>query len=163
MSSEIRLAKSEEIEQIRQILKENATWLQSKGINQWSYLVDGGDYEQIHRAILNKETYILEMDNNVIGTFTVSSKQSDWDLEIWGESNEPSIYIHRLAIGLDGKGKGLGSEALQWIENHYANRVSYLRLDCVTDNQKLNQFYKNCGFTLVGQTNGFNKYQKLLQ
>ncbi|MEH7072660.1 GNAT family N-acetyltransferase [Neobacillus drentensis] len=157
------MARSEEIEPIRKLLKENAVWLQSKGINQWSYLLDGGEYDPIHRAILIEETYVLEIDNKVMGTFTASLKQNDWDIEIWGKSIEPSVYIHRLAIGLNAKGNGLGWEALQWTENYFANRVSYLRLDCVAHNQKLNEFYQNCGFTLVGQTNGFNKYQKLLQ
>ncbi|MFP5115326.1 GNAT family N-acetyltransferase [Bacillaceae bacterium C204] len=162
MDYRIRVAICDETEPIRQILKENAVWFQSKGINQWSYLVDGGEYAEIHRAILSEETFVLDMDNKVIGTFTVSSKQSDWDREIWGESNAPSIYIHRLALGLDYKGNGLGLETLQWIEDNFADRVRYLRLDCVAHNQKLNQFYQNCGLTLIGQTGDFNKYQKLL-
>ncbi|MEH7308991.1 GNAT family N-acetyltransferase [Neobacillus drentensis] len=162
MNGRIRLARSEETEQIRQLLKEIAKWFQTNAINQWSYLLEGGDYAEIHRAILNNETYVLEKDNEIIGTFTVSTKQSDWDLEIWGESNDPSIYIHRLAMGLNHKGNGVGMETLQWIAGHFAGCVKYLRLDCVAHNQKLNQFYQNCGFTLIGQMGDFNKYQKLL-
>ena len=163
MISQIRLARSDDTEQIRKLLKELAISLQSKGIDQWSYLLDGGEVAEIHRAILDKETFVLELDDKIIGTFTVLSQQSDWDCEIWGDSSDSSIYVHRLAIGLDSKGNGLGLETLQWIADNFANRVKYLRLDCVAHNQKLNQFYQNCGFTLIGQTNGFNKYQKLLQ
>jgi GNAT superfamily N-acetyltransferase len=159
----IRLAKSDETEQIRFLLKEIAAWFQSKEIDQWSYLLDGGEYAEIHRAIINKETYVLVMDNQIVGTFTVSSIQSDWDRGIWGERNDLSLYVHRFAIRLDYKGNGLGLKTLQWIEENFEDHVRYLRLDCVAHNQKLNQFYKNCGFTLIGQTNGFNKYQKVLQ
>ena len=162
MYLQIRLATNAEIKQIIQLLKNAATWLQSEKIDQWSYLLSGGEDDEIERAILNKETYVAEFDNNLIGTFTISSVQSEWDLDLWGIQSDSALYLHRLAVSTEYKGNGMGIEMIRWIEAEFSGRYMYLRLDCVSNNPKLNQFYKDYGFTFVGSTDGFNKYEKRL-
>ncbi len=163
MNLQIRLAKNTETKQIVDFLREVASWLKSKEINQWSYLLSGGEDDAIERAILNKETYIAECDDQLVGTFTISPVQSDWDIDIWGERKDSSLYLHRLAVSTDYKGNGLGSEMIQWMEEMFADQYIYLRLDCVSTNRKLNQFYQTCGYKLVGSADGFNKYEKRLR
>jgi Acetyltransferase (GNAT) family len=157
LNIQVRLAKIDETEQIRNLLKEIAVWFNSKEIDQWTHMLSGSADAEIEEAIINEETYVLDMDNKIWETFTVSTKQSEWDRQIWGESNDRSLYLLRLAIGLEFKGSGLGLKALHWLEDNFANRTEYLKLDCLAHNQKLNEFYKKCSFNFVGQTNGFNK------
>ncbi|WP_410983016.1 acetyltransferase [Bacillus cereus] len=76
---QIRTAHSDESILVIHMLKEVAQWLKEKKVDQWKYLLEGGDDEEIIQAIINKNTYIILKENEMIGTFTVSSIQSEWD------------------------------------------------------------------------------------
>lgn len=75
------------------MLKQIALWMKEKGENQWGVLLDGSDDEEFSQAILNQETNLVVKDNDIVGTFTLLSRQSEWDKPIWGEdSSSTSIY-----------------------------------------------------------------------
>lgn len=158
---QIRTAHSEESILIVHMLKEVARWLKEKEIDQWQYLLAGGDDEEIIQAVNNKNTYIILKENEMIGTFTLSAIQSEWDRHIFGEDVfSDSLYLHRLAIIPKYMKSGIGEKALIWIqENKHADK-KFLKLDCVTNNTKLNNFYKNNGFEHFGVVDGHNKYRK---
>ena len=162
-TANVRLAVSDDGQRIIKLLKTIAQWMQGHGINQWQYLLSGGDDNEILEAVKHQETYIVQSDEELIATFTLSNTQSEWDRHIFGESNEEdSVYLHRLAILPKHMGKGLGKEILQWIEQNYSTDKNYLKLDCVADNSKLNQFYLANGFLYLGETDQHSKYQKKL-
>ncbi|MFK9093749.1 GNAT family N-acetyltransferase [Bacillus salipaludis] len=82
---------------------------------------------------------------------------------MWGEDNtSKTLYLHRLAIIPRYIKKGIGRSILAWIQNNVSD-IEYLRLDCVADNIKLNNFYKNNEFELVDLTDGHSKYQKSIR
>ncbi|MBT2681447.1 GNAT family N-acetyltransferase [Bacillus sp. ISL-35] len=137
--------------------------MKDNGINQWRYLLSGGDDEEILHAIKKKETYIVLHEDEVIATFTISEGQSEWDQHIFGDDvARDSLYLHRLAISPEWIGKGVGSELLSWIYQNISTDKSFLKLDCVADNRKLNQFYIDNGFEYMGETDHHSKYQKKL-
>jgi len=74
---QIRTAHNDESPLIVKMLKEVAQWLKEREIDQWQYLLEGGDDEEIIQAVINKNTYIILKENEMIGTFTVSSVQSE--------------------------------------------------------------------------------------
>ena len=159
-SLDIRLATTEDSRDIIQLLKEIAQWMKDKGINQWRFLLEGGDDEEIHQAVCNQETYRVSDGDGVAATFTLLSRPSEWDRHIWGADDPPdTLYLHRLAVAPDFMGKGLGRQLLNWIENEVRDH-DHIRLDCVEDNEKLNSFYRDHGFEYVGLTDGHCKYQK---
>lgn len=163
MSVQTRLANMNDLHEIKALLKGIAEWLKASEIDQWSYILTNRVDAKIEAGIQKNETYVLEKDDQIVATFSVSTTQSDWDQGLWGELHDRSLYIHRLAVRLDHKGSGLGAEALKWLEANFADQVDYLKLDCVAHNQKLNQFYQHYGFTFVGETNGYHKYEKKLK
>nr|WP_226641297.1 GNAT family N-acetyltransferase [Mesobacillus subterraneus] len=157
----VRLAVSDDGQRIINLLKTTAQWIQNHGINQWQYLLSGGEDKEILEAVKQQETYIVLSDEELIATFTLSDTQSDWDRHIFGENHEEdSVYLHRLAILPSQMAKGIGKEILHWIDNNYSTDKSYLKLDCVADNSKLNQFYVANGFQYLGETDQHSKYQK---
>jgi GNAT superfamily N-acetyltransferase len=161
--SQIRLAGKEDGEKVIEMLKKVARWLREKDINQWQYLLSGGDDEEIQDAITQKETYIVLKEEELIATFTLSPRQSDWDRHIFGEEHDgDSVYLHRLAILPVHMGNGLGKEILKWIDEYFSTQKTYLKLDCVADNSKLNQFYMANGFHHLGETDNHSKYKKKL-
>ncbi|WP_459502606.1 GNAT family N-acetyltransferase [Bacillus sp. C1] len=158
---QIRTAHNDESIFIINMLKEVAKWLKEKGIDQWQYLLEGGDDEEIIQAVINKNTYIIVKENEMIGTFTVSPIQSEWDRHIFGEDAlSDSLYLHRLAIIPKYMKSRIGEKTLMWIQDQLHADKTFLKLDCVANNNKLNNFYKYNGFEPFGEIDGHNKYRK---
>jgi GNAT superfamily N-acetyltransferase len=160
---QVRLAEPEDANHVINMLKKIAQWMQNNEIHQWQYLLMGGDDDEIKASISKKETFIILNDKGIVGTFTLSPHQSEWDQQIFGIDTEPdSLYLHRLAIAPEFMGNGLGSDIVKWIHANVKSNKLYLKLDCVADNIKLNHFYKENGFEYIGETDNHSKYQKLL-
>lgn len=155
---QIQRATKDDVAPITQLLKEVAAWLKIKEVNQWGFLLAGGEDEEIRQAILDGATYAVWLDGDLIATFTLYATQSEWDQHIWGsEDHEDVLYLHRLAIRPVYMGKGIGQELLKWIEK---NLDKTIRLDCVLHHPKLRTFYTENGFKEVGHNDGHCKMQK---
>lgn len=161
---EFKVATGRDISRIIEMLKKLAVWMKDNEINQWRFLLEGGDDDEIEQAINNQETYIVLKDGQLVATFTLLSTQSEWDKHIWGEElNSSSLYLHRLAVIPSYMKKELGSSILSWIQNNMNGHQDYIKLDCVSDNPKLNAFYKGNNFELIGLKDDHNKYQKRIR
>ncbi len=161
--SQIKIADMDDGQKVVKFLKQIAQWMFDNDINQWRYLLSGGDDEEILEAVNNKETYIVLQDDELIATFTISANQSEWAQHIFGEdAGQDSLYLHRLAISPELIGSGMGGELLGWIFKNIPEDKSFLKLDCVADNRKLNRFYRGHGFEYIGETDHHSKYQKKL-
>lgn len=161
--TKITVASREDSDKIINMLKESARWMKENGINQWGYLLNGGDDEEILEGILNEETYMVQKSGELITTFTLSERQSEWDRHIFGEDKpRNSIYLQRLAVVPKYMGKGIGKEIINWIEENCSFDKEYLLLDCVASNERLNRFYIENGFEYLGETDRHSKYQKKL-
>ncbi|MGH0676813.1 GNAT family N-acetyltransferase [Bacillus luti] len=157
----IRPATEEESDSIITLLKEVAQWLQHKEVDQWQYLLGGEATAEILETIREKYTYVVMKEDEIVGTVTVSPKQSEWDEYIFGkEEVSDSLYIHRFAVKRKYKGNGIGEWMLRWIEENVQHDKEYLKLDCVGHNRILNDFYKRSGFEYVGSTDGLSMFQK---
>ncbi|MBM6618038.1 GNAT family N-acetyltransferase [Bacillus sp. RD4P76] len=133
-------------------------------IKQWQYLLEGGDDIEILQGVEKGETYVVFKEEELIGTFTISLSQSEWDVHIFGsDSLNNSLYLHRLAICPSYMGQGLGTRLLEWIQTTYHNEKDWLKLDCVATNKKLVSFYKDNGFEEIGEKDGHTKFKKSLR
>lgn len=125
--------------------REAADWIQAKGIDQWR----ASDFalENVLKYIEAAELFVAKHEGVIIGTAIIQ-----WsDGFIWKElDNDQSGYVHKLAVKRDYGGKGLGAVLLQWAETYVRdNGKRLLRLDCMSDNEALNQYYQRQGFTYV--------------
>jgi GNAT superfamily N-acetyltransferase len=160
---QIRKANEEDTIRVLNLLKKTAQWLKDNEINQWQFLLAGGDDIEIENSIRNSETFGVWQGHEMIATFTLSPIQSEWDQHIFGiDENGDSLYLHRLAILPDYIGNGIGTDILKWITKQIETDKAYLKLDCVAGNRKLNQFYINNGFEYLGETDSHSKYQMRL-
>lgn len=157
---EIRKVTVRETPTIIELLKEVASWLQKKDINQWGFLLEGGEDEEIRQAIIDNATYVACRDDEIIATFTLYSQQSEWDLHVWGQEDNPEIaYLHRLAVRPKHMKNRVGKEILSWIDKNIHKTI---RLDCVAHNPKLCIYYEENGFSSIGiTTDGHCKFQKV--
>jgi len=71
---------------------------------------------------------------------------------IWGhKNNEPSVYIHRIAVDPDFRGQNLVKHLVDWADNYCLNNnLKYVRLDTVGLNTGLIRHYEKHGFHFLG-------------
>jgi hypothetical protein len=164
---EVFQAREEDTAAVLQLLVNTAEWLKSKGSTQWSGLLQGEDSHRTPEAIKRGEVYIFVQDDTLMGMVMLMQQASPWDKELWGEEgHENSVYLHRLNINRAAAGKNLGEEIVRWASSgiHFPGK-DRIRLDCIANNPKLNDFYKNsCGYafkgTAVNPIGEFNLYEK---
>ena len=71
---------------------------------------------------------------------------------IWGEtSGESAMYIHRIVTNPGFRGRGYVKFITEWAKTHSAEKgLRFIRMDTWGDNQKLIDYYQECGFKFVG-------------
>lgn len=164
----VRTATTKDTEAVIQLLRGAASWLDEKGISQWSYLQNGGEDHEIKEGIAAGTTYVVEnSDDNLVATFNFSSDQNEWDVGMWGERDDLAYYIHRLAVHKDHHHNQIGRKILAWIDRNIQLQNGHVRLDCVASNQVLNDFYRSLGYRFVGHIGEgqdiFSLYEKDFQ
>lgn len=142
----MRQARSADLEAVVSMLEEAARWMVRRGIEGWT--PDGFSRERIAVLIESGEIYLAVLDGRPAGTFALQ-----WsDRETWGLVPDDAGYVHGLAIRREFAGTGLGREMLRRAEQMVSrSEREYLRLDCVADNEALNQYYRRAGFAYRGR------------
>ena len=93
----IRLAKILEIPDILIITQTCAKNMIDHGIYQWNEYYPSK--EAFEKDIARKELYVLEKNDEIIGTIVVSTLMDGEYIPInWLTPNKNNIYIHRLAV-----------------------------------------------------------------
>ena len=137
-------------ETVRSILLEAAQWIHAKGIDQWRIAEFTKEY--VLDNIQGGDVFLAYDGGAPIGTVIVRRKPGPFDRQIWGErADEQAAYVHRLAIRTKYHGQGLGGQILGWAEDESVRAgKAYVRLDCMADNEALNQYYQRFGFAHQG-------------
>ncbi|WP_020615509.1 GNAT family N-acetyltransferase [Paenibacillus daejeonensis] len=157
----IRPALLEEAPVVLNLWQGSARWLNEKGIYQWR--PEFFHIEQTLKFINNgSAVYLAELNQSIVGTYIIT-----WsDPLIWKElDNSKSGYIHRFAVNRDYQGLGIGKVLLQTAEEQIKqNGKTTIRLDCMAENARLNQYYRDLGFTYIRRIDGegwsANLYEK---
>ncbi|GAA0133994.1 hypothetical protein YSY43_08340 [Paenibacillus sp. YSY-4.3] len=101
----------------------------------------------------------------MVGTYILT-----WsDPFIWQElDNAESGYIHRFAVHREYRGLDIGKYLLESAEQQIRLKgKSWIRLDCMAENPRLNQYYRDYGFQYIRRIDGegwsANLYEKQWQ
>ena len=142
----MRQAHLADLDTVVSMLEEAARWMIRREIEGWT--PDGFSRERIAVLIESGEIYLAVLDGWLAGTFALQ-----WsDRETWGDVPDDAGYIHGLAIRREFAGKGLGREMIRRAEQMVSrSEREYLRLDCVADNETLNEYYRRAGFAYSGR------------
>jgi GNAT superfamily N-acetyltransferase len=86
---------------------------------------------------------------------------------VWEELDDhDSGYIHRFAVSRNHLGLGIGHRLLDWAETYIRDHgKKRIRLDCMAENPRLNQYYSDRGYQHIRRLeweNGWkiNLYEK---
>jgi GNAT superfamily N-acetyltransferase len=140
---QIRLAKLEDLQVVLYILNETTLDLQQKGIHQWDYPWDN---TEIVSQIKNNHSYILLVDEKIIGTFCINDIDNINELSI----DVRSKYLSQISILPKFQGKNFGSTIIDFACAHVKGLNKTLYLDCWAGNKKLKEFYLRNGLECIG-------------
>ena len=106
------------------------------------------DREMIENEIAEKRQWKIMENDEVVCIFAVAYE----DPFIWKEKNtDPSVYIHRIVTNPKFRGKHYVIKIIEWAKEHaIAHGKDYIRMDTWGDNQKLIDYYTECGFAFLG-------------
>lgn len=140
---ELELANLKDIKSIINILENRCVWMERNNIRQWksnSYTVSF-NVDYFKEEIEKKRVYVARVNRKVCGIFLLRDNDSLW------QDFENAFYIHHLATDMDYN--GLGRIMIEYIKYIALNHnKTFIRLDCVKDNEKLNKYYEKLGFAL---------------
>ena len=142
----IRSAKISEIPDILVISRACAQHMIAKGIHQWNEHYP--NQEAFEKDIERNELFVLEIEEEIIGTVVVSTYMDDEYKEIkWLTVNGKNIYIHRLSVHPENQGKGYAQDLMDFAED-YARKLNFLsvRLDTFSQNKRNQKFYETRGY-----------------
>ena len=132
------------------LLAEAAEWMRARRYENWP--------ERFPRALIagnaeRSELYVVEQ-----GAATVATLTLQWSDEFfWGAEGADGAagYVHRLTVRRAHAGGGLGYRLLDWADEQIraAGRAS-LRLDVVSANRPLRDYYEAAGFAYGRDVSG---------
>ncbi len=103
--------------------------------------------ELITTEIEEGHQWKIEIENEIACIWATTLE----DKLIWGSKNEPSIYIHRIAVNPDFRGKNYVGTIVDWAKQYGRNNnLLYIRLDTVGLNKGLIAHYQKHGFEFLG-------------
>lgn len=140
MILDVSLATGSDVRALYSILQDTATWLKQKGIEQWTNLKSESDFsDDVARGLVFK----IKADGVLVGTVTLTPRRDPY----WLDDGVSALYLHKIAIQREFKGRHLGGAVLNWAEQE-TRRQGYdsLRLDCINHNPILIAYYTAQGF-----------------
>lgn len=108
----------------------------------------GFDRALIETDIEEKRLWKIVENDQLVCVFTITFQ----DPFIWQEKDkDPSIYIHRISVHPDFRGKGYVKNIVDWAKDYAASlHLKFIRMDTGSGNDKLNNYYVSCGFNYLG-------------
>ena len=150
-----------ELPQVYALINARIRWMDEMGLDQWNTVNYWDAYPESHYedAVTQGCLYVIKDLDRIVGALVLRESDPYWD------DSTPACYFHNFATALDAK--GAGKKLLDFCaELALKKGKQYLRMDCAVSNQKLNEYYENLGFALVGDfwddVYHANKRQKLL-
>lgn len=140
----IRLAEKSDLGQVVEVLNKVTLTLHKKNIQQWRY---PWNPEEIAEDIENGNMYVVVMEKNIIGSFSLRHMDTNLVIHVREPNN---LYLYRIAILPEHQGKNIGNKITDYAIEISKKLGKNLYLDCWAGNVKLRAFYSKAGLTYCG-------------
>ncbi|MFI2206979.1 GNAT family N-acetyltransferase [Streptomyces sp. NPDC020192] len=145
-----RLAGDTDLATLVRLRDDAARWMLAQGITgQWQ----PGQLDEDHfrRSIASGEVWLAEANGRVAGAWELWWEDED----AWGPQPPVAGYVHRLMVDRNNARPGTGRFLLRAAERRVAAAGrAVVRLDCLADNARLNAYYLDAGYRIVGHKAG---------
>lgn len=145
-----RLAGENDAAALVRLRDDAARWMLARGVTgQWRPGQLGE--EHFRRVMARGEVWLAEAEGRVAGAYELW-----WDDEdAWGPQPPVAGYVHRLMVDRAHARPGTGRLLLRAAERRVAAAGrAWVRLDCLAANPRLNSYYLNAGYQVVGHKAG---------
>ena len=163
----MRKAEHDDLDHIMYIIKDTIEEMQASGNDQWNEDYPGR--EDFKADIKRGELYVEESHGQIIGLICVNYIEPDEYRGLNWSSDEKAMVIHRMAVDINSRTKGIGTNLMVFAEElAITNNVTYLKTDTYSLNNKMNSLLKKNGFKKIGEMsfrgkeNSFYCYDKML-
>lgn len=164
----IRLAQAADIPEILQLLAEIVPVMNSEGNFQWDSTYP--NQQVFEEDLAKQQLWVAELAGKIGGFAAITMDQEPEYAEVGWDINEDAIVTHRLAVGLDSRGKGVAGALLQKAEEIAREKqIAVLRIDTNTENAATNKLFPRVGYLFSGEISlgfrpnlRFNCYEKRL-
>lgn len=140
---DIKLAETNDIDTVLDVLNKATLKLLSKDIIQWTY---PWSRTVIKEGIAQGQVFKLKMENHIVGTFMIKPIHQLNTLSI----NENSLYVSSIAVTPEYQGQNIGTDIINFCQTFSKEQHKDMYLDCWAGNSKLIEFYKGCGLDYLG-------------
>jgi ribosomal protein S18 acetylase RimI-like enzyme len=112
--------------------------------NQWPEF----ERQLIEKEILENRQFKIMIEGRIACIWAITFS----DPEIWEQkTNDPSIYIHRIATNPEFRGNNFVAIIVSWAKKYaLSHKKEYIRLDTCGNNTSLINHYKKAGFDFLG-------------
>lgn len=115
--------------------------------------VNNKSWRGFDRALVEKEInenrhFKIMEGNELACTFLIAFNNP----VIWKDTGlDKAIYLHRIATNSNFRGRGYVKKIVDWtIQYAKEKNLDFVRLDTHSGNERINTYYKGCGFTYKG-------------
>lgn len=145
-----RLAADADLAAVVRLRDNAARWMLAQGVTgQWRPGELDGDH--FRRIMESGEVWLAEAADRVVGAWELWWEDED----AWGPQPPTAGYVHRLMVDHSSVPPGTGRQLLRFAECRVAETGRGLvRLDCLAGNARLNAYYLNAGYQVVGSKEG---------
>lgn len=132
-----------DLSQIFDLFEHSVIYQESRGYPSWRNY----DKDAIRKDIEDKRQYKGIIESKIAIVFSVAYT----DKVIWRELDEgKSIYLHRIVVNPEFKGRKLFGEILKWAIQHSKQLgLASIRMDTWAANPTKIEYYKGFGFRVV--------------
>ncbi len=164
-------ARAAELAIVIEILDQAAEWMLQRGIRQWDSPSPPEVWERMAREIKKADVYLARLATTSEPPRTAGSASGhehlprtladrpeavgtvrfEWAAAPLWPTEADAGYIHTMAIRPSHMGRHLGRKLLAWAIEHVRSRgKQFARLDCISDNRRLRDYYEAAAFRYCG-------------
>jgi len=153
----MRLAEIKDLDDLVSLYQEATTHAHTVGKIDWP---NPTTESFVAELVSSGELYCFEQAGKIVAAAKLSPHG---DVRIWGGQPAPATYLAKVATGNQVRGQAYFRTAmLPAIVGRFGSS-GLLRLDCLADNERLQNFYIELGFVRLGDVKFFSeKQQKVL-
>lgn len=165
----IRQSKPEDLNEVMDIIKAAQEYFRDNKVPQWQ---NGYPDRSAILADMDKNSFYVMEEDKVLGIMAAIIGEEPTYNEIfegsWLTSENSYITLHRVAVDMNRKGKGLGTQLFDFAEELARKEgLKSMRIDTHRKNKSMNRLIEKNGFKYCGivyMTDGGERlaYEKLL-
>ncbi len=147
---EYRLGKTNDIQNICNLVKKAIDTMEKQGIKQWDEWYPTKD--DLLNDIQKNTLYVAIEDEQIVAIYVISREcDEEYDKCKWENGDETSCIIHRLCVSPEYQNMGIGKQVLEHVE-HQLLTLGYesVRLDVFTENLYAIKLYEKAGYVKRG-------------